>query len=856
MPMNTTLPSAAASMRPSRRPAPGSPRGDRLNGRRLGLSCLSVAIVAVGLQAADAVVVSAGIAVGHGPTATVAAGLPLHFEPTTADGTFAAQGTGYSLHVEAGGSTLLLAPRKLSREAPRPTSSVPVMLRFRLIGANTLARGEASEALPGRSHSFRGADPSKWRRDVPHFGRVTYREVYSGTDLTYYGQGGVLEHDFVVAPGGDPGRIRLAVEGGSGLRLDAGGDLVIETHLGEVRQQAPVAYQVVGGRRRMVASQYVLEGTRGVALRLGAYDPSRSLVIDPVLRYSTFVGGSDGDAGQDVAVAPDGSIWFSGTTFSSDLPGADDNWTGDQDVFVSHFAADGQTLLSTTYVGGTNADFGNRLKVTASGVYVVGGTVSADFPNPDTACTVCRNPPAGLQPWELYYPPSDAQSVLFELDTSGTLLHAAVFGGTGLDDAFVLGIDAAGQVHVGSNSCGDGFPTTAGACRQTRTPAADVSDPNNACDVAIARFTESAAGFTLAYGSYLGGSGTDFVAGLAVTPAGADWVVGGTTSSDFPTTAGAQQAANAGGFDAFVTRLSASGGSLAYSTYLGGSAYDYPLDVAIDGTGNPYVTGRTESLDFPTTLGALQRTSAGGSDVFVARFSRAGALAWSTLVGGSGFDWPFAIAVGPTGAAYVAGQTSSTDFPTLLPAQAGPGGAEDAFVAKISRTGSRLLWSTYLGGTGFDQAHGLALDGQGGVWVAGSTAGGLASTADAAQPVFGGGSSDAFLARLDESASVRLQPSQIHFRRTRVGRRSAVRQAVVTNSGLVQLDILDVSLGGLNPGDYRVSSGCPPTLSPGLACTVAVTFAPAAPGSRDALLLVSTTASAAPSTVALSGTGF
>ena len=167
-----------------------------------------------------------------------------------------------------------------------------------------------------------------------------------------------------------------------------------------------------------------------------------------------------------------------------------------------------------------------------------------------------------------------------------------------------------------------------------------------------------------------------------------------------------------------------------------------------------------------------------------------------------------------------------------------------------------MQWSTYLGGTGADQAHGLALDGQGGVWVAGSTAGGLASTADAAQPIFGGGSSDGFLVRLDESASIRLQPSQIRFNRTRLGRRSGVRQAVVTNDGLVPVDVLDVSLGGSNPGDYRVSNGCPPTLSPGEACTVAVSFAPVTRGSRAAVLLVGTTASATPSTVALTGTGF
>ena len=382
------------------------------------------------------------------------------------------------------------------------------------------------------------------------------------------------------------------------------------------------------------------------------------------------------------------------------------------------------------------------------------------------------------------------------------------------------------------------------------------TDVNDACDVAIARFTESPAGFSLAYGSYLGGSGADFVAGLAVTGGGADWVVGGTSSGDFPTVPGAPQAANRGGFDAFVTRLSASGRALGSSTYFGGSGYDYPFDVALDASGNPHVAGRTESSDFPVTAGSFQQANAGSSDAFVAQLTRVGDVAWSTLLGGTGFDWPFAIAVGGSGAVYVAGLTRSADFPTLLAAQNGPGGADDAFVARLSRNGSALRWSTLLGGPGAEQAHGLALDGAGGVWVAGTSAGGLTTSADATQPSFGGGGNDAFLVRLDEAASVRLRPSALRFPRTRVGRSTAPRQVVVTNTGQVPVDVLGVSVGGADPGDFVLTNGCPATLAPGAACSVDVRFTPAAAGPRAALLQVGTSASAAPSTVALSGTGF
>ena len=590
------------------------------------------------------------------------------------------------------------------------------------------------------------------------------------------------------------------------------------------------------------------------ASEVGPHDGRRPLVIDPVLSYSTFLGGSGPDNGQDVTIAPDGTLWYVGTTFSSDLPSAANGASGDQDAFVSHFTPDGRTLLSTTYIGGTSADFANRAKATASGVYVVGGTVSADFPSPDAPCAVCRNPPAGLQPWEIYSPPSDSQSFLVKLDTLGALAHAAVFGGDRLDLAWVLGLDDAGRPYVGSNSCGDGFPTTAGAYKTSRTPAADPSDPNNECDVTVARFAETAGGFALGYGTYLGGSGADFVAGLAVTPGGAAWVVGGTTSGDFPTTAGARQATNAGGYDAFVARIAPEGGSLSYSTFFGGSAYDYPFDVALDGAGSAYVAGRTESADFPTTAGAFQQTAAGGSDGWVAKFALSGSLAWCTRLGGSGFDWPFAIAVAPGGSSYVAGLTDSPDFPTRLPAQAGPGGDGDAFVSRLSPSGSRLSWSTYLGGPGWDGSHGLARVGPGGVWVAGTTSGGLAATIDAAQPDFGG-VVDGFLVFLDESASVRVGPGQITFARTRVGRTRGPRQVRVLNNGSAPVDILDVGLGGADPADYVFSNGCPETLDPGESCLIGVTFAPTAAGARAATLLVDTSAAAAPTSVALSGNG-
>ena len=301
----------------------------------------------------------------------------IHLEPTTEEGRFVTRGAGYSLNLGPAEAVLLLSEGRPVRERPLGLAAAPVAVHVRLLGANTEALAEAGEPLPGRSHYFRGADRSKWRRDVAHFGRVTYRQVYPGTDLTYYGNAGALQHDFVVAPGADAGRIRYEIEGATSIRLDTAGDLLMATPMGELRQMAPVAYQDVKGQRVAVASRYVLHGDHQVGFQVGPRDERLPLVIDPILSYSTFMGGSAQDSGEDVTIAPDGTLWFVGTTFSSDLPQVVNGPSGDQDAFVSHFASDGKTLLSTTYIGGGSAEYANRAKATASGVYVVGGTVSS-----------------------------------------------------------------------------------------------------------------------------------------------------------------------------------------------------------------------------------------------------------------------------------------------------------------------------------------------------------------------------------------------------------------------------------------------------------------------------------------------
>jgi hypothetical protein len=626
--------------------------------------------------------------------------LPLQFEANQgqvdAQVTFLARGTGYTLFLTPSESILVLQQREPTpdparRERGKPTARPErpaikqAVVRMTLEGANPTPAVEGMEPLPGIVNYFIGNDPAKWRTNIPTYAKVQYHDAYPGIDLAYYGNQGTVEYDFIVAPGADPDQIRLAFEGASAMHLVDSGDLVLATALGDVRIQKPLVYQVdPEGHRTLVAGHYLVERPTAeghpnpqqpacppVSIQLAAYDRTKPLVIDPVLLYSTYLGGSSGDYGAGIAVDGSGQAYVTGFTGSVDFPTLQASQPasgGEGDAFVTKLTATG-ALAYSTYLGGSGFDGGGGIAVDGSGqAYVTGGTASGNFPT----------------------------------------LHASqpAFGGE--HDAFVTKLTATGA---------------------------------------------------LAYSTYLGGSGVDGGGDIAVDGSGQAYVTGLTTSGDFPTVQASQPAYGGGGSgDAFVTKLTATG-ALAYSTYLGGSERDAGRSIAVDGSGQAYVTGNTTSGDFPT-LHASQPASGGGDefDAFVTKLTATGALAYSTYLGGSAHEAGLGIAVDGSGQTYVTGSTLSGDFPTLHASQPASGGGGDAFVTKLMATGA-LAYSTYLGGGGSssgDQGTGIAVDGSGQAYVTGLTQSGNFPTLHASQPAFGGGDYDAFVTKL--SASVTNQP--------------------------------------------------------------------------------------------------
>ena len=606
--------------------------------------------------------------------------LPMHFEAnrgqTDSQVKFLARGSGYSLFLTATEAVLAWRKdegRQVKDEKKTPASSLTPhpspggTLRMRLVGANSTPQVAGIDELPGQSHYFIGNDPQRWRTGVSNYARVQYHDVYPGVDLVYYGNQQQLEYDFILAPDANPNSIQLAFTGADQLAVDAQGDLVLRTAGGDIRQHKPIIYQNVNGTRQEIAGGYVRRGKHEVGFQVAAYDASRPLVIDPVLVYSTYLGGSGHDEAR-VAVDAAGNAYVTGRTTSANFPVVNPLQPayggGPNDVFVAKLNPTGSALIFVTYLGGSGDDQSGGIGVDASGnVYVAGITGSPNFPS--------ANP---LQP--------------------------AIGGAV---DAFVTKLNPAGN--------------------------------------------------SLIYSTYLGGSGTDVANRLAVDAAGNAYVTGLTTSTNFPTV-NPLQPTNGGGQDAFVAKVNAMGNALIYSTYLGGSGTESSAGIGVDAAGNAYVAGQTASPNFPTANPWQPAYGGGDRDVFVAKLNPTGsALVYSTYLGGSGEDRAFGIAADAAGNAYVSGLTSSADFPVVNPLQSAYGGGpNDAFVVKVNPTGSALVYSTYLGGSGDDQGLGIAVDAAGNAYVAGQTNSPNFPTVNPVQPAFGGGPFDAFIAKLSADA--------------------------------------------------------------------------------------------------------
>lgn len=727
--------------------------------------------------------------------------LPLSFEAnqgqTDPRVSFLSRGNGYCLFLTPTEAVLTLSgsvndkpagemPSSADQAKKREAGPATAVLRIRMKGSNPEATASGMDQLPGKTNYYFGNDPGKWRADVPTYAKVKYGDVYPGIDLIYYGNQRQFEYDYVVSPGADPSIITLAFEGAEKVSTNDNGDIMLNTAGGSVIQRAPTIYQEIDGARKEVSGRYVLKGRNEASFEIGEYDKGHSLVIDPLLSYSTYLGGSGTDKAYDIAVDASGNAFITGYTLSSNFPKAllPPSSSDIHEVFVSKMNPAGSGLLYSTYVGGSSEDEAASIAVDTSGnAYITGYTNSTDFP------IKAPYQSTGGSVW-------NQDAFVTKLNASGAILYSTYLGGGDKETGYAIAVDSARNIYVAGTTNSTDLPTR-NAYQASR---------NGGNDAFLTKL--NAAGSALLYSTYLGSivhsSSDEEGYGLAVDSSGYAYMTGSTDSSSFPTSANAfrRQLSSEGKEDAYIAKFltTASGtSSLVYSSYIGGTrddddawfggGYDKGFGIVVDASGVAYVTGETNSQDFPVKNG-FQSVYQGSGDAFVIKVNTKPtvctetatdnckeSLMYSTYLGGEREDGGRGIAVDPQGNIYLTGHTSSVHFPLKSPFQSSKTeDSSDAFLTKLNPKvagSASLIYSSFLKGTsGIDEGRGIALDAVLNIYLAGFTQSSDFIKKNPYQSVKGAGY-DAFIIKVSDQpvlTSLTITPTTVLGSKPAVGK--------------------------------------------------------------------------------------
>ncbi len=571
----------------------------------------------------------------------------------------------------------------------------PEVIRMSLIGRRSSPEPSGEGALTSLTRFYRGEQAAA-AVEIPHYSSVLYHGVYPGIDLLWRFRGDRLEYEFQLAVGADSNALRIDFAGEKGIAIAVNGDLLVTTASGQLRYHHPVAWQEIAGRRAPIRVAFRLQsGVVGFAV--GPYDKRQPFKIDPVLQYSTYLGGSGFDAAYAVATDSAGNVYTTGQTASFDFP-LSDAGTGvrtTRAVFVTKMSADASHILFTTILASTGNDCGQGLALDGSGnIWVAGIAGSSGFPTTMNALHSASN--------------GGQDAFVAKLDPTGRLSYATYLGGSGTDAGMGIAVDQTG-VYVAGYTGSTNFPITQGAPQTTFQ--------GGFFDAFLLKL--NLPGSALLYSTYLGGLGNDTAAAIAVDGKGDACVAGQTASSSLPLS-NAIQSNYGGNGDILLGCLNSAGTAWNLLTYLGGSGPDAATAIALDSSGNIYLTGTTYSPNFPVSSGAYQAAPQGDYDAFAVKLNPTGtAIVFSTLLGGSGSDSGTAIAIGASGAVWVAGYTSSVNFPATV----SPGftGYYDGFITELSSDGTSLPFASYLGGSGDDRCLAMALSGSIGPIIVGMT---------------------------------------------------------------------------------------------------------------------------------------
>ncbi len=729
-----------------------------------------------------------------------------------------------------------------------------------LLGTSGRIQLLADDKLPGYSNYLFGSDPDKWLTNVSHYAKVRYANVYSGIDVVYHGNQDRLEDDFVVRPGADPRQISLGFSGVDETKVSAEGELVLRAGGSEFRLQKPRAYQLIAGKELEVEAAYVLQ--KGHALfHLGRYDLSRTLIIDPVLVYATFFGGSEfgpsggGSSASAVAVDGSGNLYVAGSAYSTNFPttpGVVGTTQPPAGGFVSKINPDGTSLIYSTYIGGMNFNYAG-LVVDASGNVYLAAQASPGLPIPP-----------GSKPFE-----SQVKTLaLLKLNSTATsVLSATYFGGSGSDYLFGLAVDGLGSAYLTGSTNSNDFPTQAPLQGSLGTSQANAF---------VSKFNPTMSG--LIYSTYLGQNSTASAKGIGLDASGDAYVVG-TASPGFPTTAGAFQT-TATATSAFFAKLDPIGSSILYATYdSGSSGGSTGQALAIDGAGNVYLTGQA-SVDLPV-LHPIQPCTVNGGDAFLSEFNAAGALVFATCVGTN--DPPTALTLDASDNVYILGVCyGSVPLMNAIDANPPPSEYYRSFISEIAPDTQQLVFSSFVGGPPqfnqigqpFFSVDAITVDLSGNIYAVGEADAGLINGGqptpplfpifNALQPLFGNTNGcfvrdqgcvygDATIVKISPSAgaAAAIAPTQIQFSATQVGSTSAPFTVTVYDLGTDPLTVSNVAING----DFAQTNNCGTVPPSGGSCAIQVTFTPTAVGTLTGTVTITDSSPGSPHTAQLTGLG-
>ncbi len=647
--------------------------------------------------------------------------------------------------------TFKMNPKEKREYENKNTTIQGHVVKMQLANAENNINGVGNNQKQGYYNYFVGNDQNKWASNVPLYDNVELQGVYKNIDVKYYYDNGTLRYDYKVKPSADISQLKFKFEGQEGIMINEKGELVLKTRLGEVTNGKIYAYQTEGETQKEVVCKFEQRQDGTVGLKADSYDTKKELIIDPLI-YSTFIGGGEsyGDNGNSIAIDASGDAYITGQTPSLNFPATTGAYQTTMNgfycnAFVTKLNSSGSVLVYSTFVGGNDGDWGESIVIDKSGnAYITGGAFSYNFP---TTIGAFQTTIGG----------SNGNAFITKLNSTGSaLIYSTYLGGSGNpsyggDWGQSITIDANGNAYITGQTSSVNFPIAPGAFQTTF---------GGVQNVFVSKLNST--GNSLIYSTFIGGNSFDVGNSIAIDDSGNAYITGSTTSSNYPTTPGAFQTTPG---SIFVTKLNSTGRRLVYSALLGVGIGN---SITIDANGNAYITGNTSSSGFPTTTGAFQTNIKNvAGNAFVTKLNSSGsALIYSTCIGGSGFnnssvygDVGNSIAIDASGNAYIAGSTSSSDFPTTSGAfqtnYLGTYGSYTAFVTKLNSTGSSLIYSTYIGGSGVDITQSdfgtsIAIDAGGYTYITGRTINSdFPTTIGAYQTTLGGTQENAFVTKLD-----------------------------------------------------------------------------------------------------------